>query len=110
MSALKRDLREMAMECDIKKGDQHLFLERQEKYTFMKFQQLFFPVEKMCKTLKISCSSYYNWKQNIDGKRSVQDEALLSEIKAIHKFSHETYGSPCIYKELKNKERMRLQK
>ena len=58
----------------------------------------------MCKTLKISCSSYYNWKQNIDGKRSTQDEALLSEIKTIHKFSHQTYGSPRVYNELKNKD------
>jgi transposase InsO family protein len=70
----------------------------------MKFHQQFFTVEKMCKTLNISCSSYYNWKQNIDGKRSAQDEALLSEIKTIHKFSHETYGSPRIYNELKNKD------
>ena len=70
----------------------------------MKFHQQFFTVEKMCKTLKISCSSYYNWKQNIDGKRSAQDEALLSEIKTIHKFSHQTYGSPRVYNELKNKD------
>ena len=70
----------------------------------MKFHQQFFTVEKMCKTLNISCSSYYNWKQNIDGKRSAQDEELLSEIKTIHKFSHETYGSPRIYNELKNKD------
>ena len=68
----------------------------------MKFHQQFFTVEKICKTLKISCSSYYNWKLNIDSKRSTQDEALLREIKSIHTFSHETYGSPRIYKELKN--------
>ena len=68
----------------------------------MKFHQQFFTVEKMCKTLKISCSSYYNWKLNIDGKRSAQDEVLLREIKSIHKFSHETYGSRRIYNELKN--------
>ena len=69
----------------------------------MKFHQQFFTVEKMCKTLKISCSSYYNWKLNIDGKRSAQDEVLLSEIKSIQKFSHETDGSPRIYNELKKK-------
>jgi len=70
----------------------------------MKLHQQFFTVEKMCKILKISSSSYFNWKRNIDGKRRVQDEALLHEIKTIHKFSHETYGSPRIYNELKKKD------
>ena len=67
----------------------------------MKFHQQFFTVEKMCKTLKISSSSYYNWKLNIDGKRRVNDEKLLRKIKDIHKDSHQTYGSPRIYNELK---------
>ena len=67
----------------------------------MKFHQQFFSVEKMCKILKISSSSYYNWKLNIDGKRSAKDEKLLRKIKDIHKDSHQTYGSPRIYNELK---------
>lgn len=40
-------------EWDIKKGGGHLLQERQVKFKFS--------VEKMCKTLGVSKSSYYNW-------------------------------------------------
>ena len=67
----------------------------------MKFHQQFFTVEKMCKIFKISSSSYYNWKLNIDGKRRANDEKLLRKIKDIHKHSYQIYGSTLIYNELK---------
>jgi len=43
---------------NIKKGDQHLLHERQEKFRFMKQHKLKYPVELMYKVLNASKSGY----------------------------------------------------
>jgi putative transposase len=60
-----------------------------------------YPVRAMCRALSLSPSGYYAWLQRRPSKRSVADEAMLTEIKRIHKFSRETYGRPRIYAELR---------
>ncbi len=59
-----------------------------------------FPIERMCKVLKVSSSSYYNWIKNPISKRQQRDNFLLVKIKNAHTKSKETYGSPRITKEL----------
>ena len=59
-----------------------------------------FPIEKMCKVLKVSSSSYYNWRKNPVSKKQQRDNFLLVKIKSAHIKSRETYGSPRITKEL----------
>jgi putative transposase len=54
----------------------------------------------MCKTLEVSRSGYYNWKNRRLSKRKVFNMLLLSEIKRIHIESEEIYGSPKIYETL----------
>jgi len=43
-----------------------------------------FPIEKMCKVLKVSSSSYYNWMKKPVSKKQQRDEKLLIKIKAVH--------------------------
>ena len=60
-----------------------------------------FPIERMCKVLQVSSSSYYNWIKNPVSKKQKRDDLLLVKIKNAHTKSKETYGAPRITKELK---------
>ncbi len=62
-----------------------------------------FPVEKMCKVLKVSKSSYYKWLQRVPGKRKLRRAMLLKEIELEYSNSKCRYGSPRITKELQMK-------
>lgn len=48
-----------------------------------------YPVEKMCKILKVSKSGYYKW---LKQPQPTTDTKLLTQISAIYKASRETYG------------------
>lgn len=60
-----------------------------------------YPVERMCKALKISRSSYYRWYKGGISNRKLENQKLLIEIKSIFDTSKQTYGSPRISAELK---------
>ncbi len=53
-----------------------------------------FPIEKMCKVLKVSRSSYYFWLKGNPSKRSIENTKLSELIKEIYNQSKCTYGSP----------------
>jgi len=53
-----------------------------------------FPIEKMCKVLKVSRSSYYCWLIRKPGKRDIENDELSDRIKKIYETSKRTYGSP----------------
>jgi transposase InsO family protein len=59
-----------------------------------------FPVEKMCKVLKVSRSAYYNWCNGKSSKRAESNSAMIKEIRIVYNNSKGTYGSPRIAKEL----------
>lgn len=59
-----------------------------------------FPVEKMCKVLKTSRSSYYNWLNGKCSKRAESNAAMTREIRIVYNNSKGTYGSPRIAQEL----------
>jgi putative transposase len=55
-----------------------------------------FPIEKMCKTLKVSRSAYYGWLSRKPSKRDIDNEYLNQKIREIYHDSKRTYGSPRI--------------
>lgn len=55
----------------------------------------------MCKILKISRPGYYAWLKRPESLRSKENVSLVVKIKAKHKQSRETYGSPRIHDALK---------
>lgn len=71
------------------------------KYQFIDDHRSWFKVKKMCRTFNISRSRYYAWRKRIQGPRQLENEILIESIKAVHKTSRQTYGSPRIAKELK---------
>ena len=53
-----------------------------------------FPIEKMCKVLKVSRSSYYSWLVREPGTREKDNDELSKRIKIVYESSKRTYGSP----------------
>lgn len=56
----------------------------------------------MCRVFCVSTSGYYAWASRPESSRSKQDRALKVQIKAFHKRSGKTYGSPRIYDDFKD--------
>ena len=57
----------------------------------------------MCRVLEVSTSGYYDWRGRAESQRKKQDRRLVVEIKAIHRQSRQTYGSPRIHDQLKDR-------
>jgi len=70
------------------------------KYAFIKANRSELSVKKMCSFLEISLSGFYDWVDRKPSNLELQNEKLLSEIKAIHKRNRGVYGSPRITEEL----------
>ncbi len=54
----------------------------------------------MCRTLGVSTSGYYDWRQRPESQRRRENQRLVVEIKTIHQESRRTYGAPRIHREL----------
>lgn len=70
------------------------------KYEFIKTHRSIFAVKKMCQVLRVSRSGYYDFVERPESRLSKENKVLIKEIRAIHKESRETYGSPRIADEL----------
>lgn len=57
----------------------------------------------MCTTLKVSRSGYYAWLNKKPSKRDMENQFLLEQITQVHNQSRQTYGSPRITAELKDR-------
>ncbi len=55
----------------------------------------------MCRTLKVSKSGFYGWRDRAPSAREQADALLSEKIARIHRDSHETYGAPRIHFELR---------
>ena len=73
------------------------------KYQFIDRYRSVYRVEKMCRILNISRSSYYTWKTRSKSMRDKVNEALVFEIKLIFEKNRKLYGSPRITAELRAK-------
>lgn len=60
-----------------------------------------FPVARMHKVLDISRSGYYAWRKRPVSAREMANQELYKKIEAVYNESHETYGSPRVYHQLK---------
>ena len=69
-------------------------------FDFIKNHEKIFPIEKMCKVLKVSQSGYYRWKSNFISNRVQKVNSIKEKITAIYFESKQRYGSPRITIEL----------
>lgn len=72
------------------------------KYAFIKGHWASFPLRTLCLILRVSRSGYYAWLRR-HPRRNKRFE-LLTAIRDVHKTSRRSYGSPRIFKALRNAE------
>jgi transposase InsO family protein len=60
-----------------------------------------FPVRRMCNELNVSSSGYYAWRKRPPSAREMANQKLFKKIKSVYNDNHGVYGSPRIYRELK---------
>jgi putative transposase len=72
------------------------------KYAAIAAQRKNYPVQWMCKKLKVSTSGYYAWRDRPEPERRRKDAELTAHVKAAFVASRQTYGSPRVYHEMKS--------
>lgn len=55
----------------------------------------------ICRVLRVSPSGYYRWRGRAESQRSREDRRLQVQIRAVYRETKGRYGSPRIYKELR---------
>jgi putative transposase len=70
-------------------------------YAFIETEKASHRVSAMCRTLKVSKSGFYSWRDRAPSDRARADALLLEKIVRIHRDSRETYGAPRIHFELR---------
>jgi putative transposase len=58
-------------------------------------------VARLCRTLRVSRSGYYSWRDRGVSDHAATDVALAAQVAAIHAASDGTYGAPRVHAELK---------
>ena len=71
------------------------------RYQFVKGQRQYFSVTALCRVMQVSPSGFYAWRSRPESRRSHEDRVLLVYIRSVFAGSDSTYGSPRIWKELK---------
>jgi putative transposase len=61
-----------------------------------------FPVRRMCDELNVSPSGYYAWRTRPASAREMANQELYKKIEAVYHDNRGVYGSPRIYRELKD--------
>lgn len=71
------------------------------KYACIQAHRHRFPVALMCRVLGVSRSGFYAAQQRTMSQRACTDQRLRLDIRAIHRRSRGTYGSPRVHAELR---------
>ncbi len=66
----------------------------------MAAEKALYPVTLMSRLLEVSRSGFYAWDKRAESARRRSDRALVVHIKAAHRASRDTYGSPRVHREL----------
>jgi len=64
------------------------------KYACINENEAEFDVRMMCSLFSVSRSGFYAWKSRTPSARTQRNEELIEKMRAIHKKSRQTYGSP----------------
>ncbi|MGH7929433.1 MAG: IS3 family transposase, partial [Candidatus Binatia bacterium] len=100
---LRRELEVVRQERDIlKKAGGHLLAAKVMRFAFIEAHRAEFPVTLMCRMLAVSPSGYYAWRGRGPSAREMANQVIMGQIETVHAQSHQTYGSPRVWQELKN--------
>ncbi len=71
------------------------------RFAFIRDHKAAFPVEVLCKVLKVSRGGYYAWSRRPPSPAAVRRVELVAAIRQAHVAGRSTYGSPRVYRALK---------
>ena len=75
------------------------------RFRFIDAERANYPVSILCRCLRVSRAGYYAWRRRPPSWRSIENAELRVAIKAAHKASGGTYGSPRIHEDLQEEGR-----
>lgn len=70
------------------------------KFGFIHAEKALHSIRVMCRVLHVSASGYYAWTRREPSLRTRRDVVLATHIRAVHRTSRGTYGSPRIHAQL----------
>ncbi len=71
------------------------------RYRFIRSHRRVHNVTTMCRVLDVSTSGFYDWLNRRDSRRAQENRRLVQRIRNYHHASRQTYGSPRIFKDLR---------
>jgi succinyl-CoA synthetase alpha subunit len=71
----------------------------EEAAEFIAAQRAKYPLSLLCRVLGVAVSGYYAWQRPVS-QRTEANQALVMQIKAVHRASYDTYSSPRVHVEL----------
>jgi putative transposase len=89
----------------IKKSSEHLLAGFQMKSQFIEQHKHEFSIAVMCNVLGVSESGFYAWRKRPACQRTREEAHLTQEIRQVFATHRGRYGSPRIYRELKDQGR-----
>ncbi len=70
------------------------------RFAFIDVEKAYYPMRILCRTLRVSRSGYYAWRNRKPSARQLEDEQLRPKVVEAFKTGRGTYGSPRVRDEL----------
>ena len=70
------------------------------KYAFIREQRQHHALERLCNTLNVSTSGYYDWIDRPLSRTAKDNQRLLTKLRCFHQSSRQTYGAPRLHRDL----------
>lgn len=71
------------------------------RYRFIQAEKAHYPVELLCRVLRVARSGFYAWRRRPESVRTRQNQCLVTHIRACYQASRGRYGSPRIHQDLR---------
>jgi transposase InsO family protein len=73
------------------------------RYEFIRAEKACYPVSLLCRVLRVCRSGFYAWLSRGESARKRRDRELLPLIREAFEVSRQTYGSPRVFEELRDR-------
>ena len=71
------------------------------RFAFIAAEKANFPIDMMCRVLKVSTSGFYAWGHRGKSRHGIMDDELRARVSAVYAASRGRYGSPRVMHQLR---------